>query len=200
MKNKRNRSGMWEHAVIMLGILALMGFLLATGASARPLTAATFNNLSITPGEFQFTIKGFLYNESTQEPITSGSVEAYCNGQKKLENITDEQGGFSITGGYDICALGSDVVLKTNFEGDEYLRNVRIPDFVILQNKAGGGSGNSKKANPSVDSNINLLIQPTSADPIARNKNILVPEFTTLTLAITILLGGLGLALLRKQL
>jgi len=200
VKNKKNRSGMREHTIVMLGILALIGFLLATGASAQPLTAATFNNLSITPGEFQFTIKGFLYDEATQEPIVSSSIEAYCNGQKKLETITDEQGSFSITGGYDLCAPGADVLLKTNFEGDEYLQNASLPDFVILENKAGGGGSKSENADPAAENSINLPSQPVSADTIARNTNDSVPEFTTLTLAITILLGGLGLVLLRKQL
>lgn len=208
MKHDQNNRSKWETIIVVAGMLILIAVLSAEGALAQK-SAALFYNLSIVPAENQFTINGFLYDQDTNEPIVSQSIDAYCNGKRAISAVSDDKGGFTFVGKYNQCALNTKVLLKTIYDDNEYSLTITMPGFVFLEERHGANSNNDDKqsnegSSTDIQSQESALsiqgIQESNPEPITKQpSSAMVPEFSLPTLALAIIISGLGLALLRKH-
>jgi hypothetical protein len=141
----------------------------------EPVSKAVYKDEHYDRDNDKITFQAKLFDSLTNEPIVGLQIVEYCDGNVVSDDkyVTDDEGKFSLT---FKCSTGyySWVTVDYNektFESDKVINYADKP----------------RKKGPSIQS---LQIAP---NPIG------APEFSTVTLALVIIGGCLGLTILRKE-
>lgn len=121
-----------------------------------------------------------LTDSQTEEPVQGLKVTAFCKDIKTAEAKTVENGSFQLTADDD-CKAGDNVWVEAEYNGEAYEQS-----FIMML-----GSSTTGGKNPSIEARQKL--STLSQDPKG------VPEFSTITIAMAVIGGCLGLAFLRKE-
>jgi len=139
--------------------------------------------LSTDTATMKIHLDGTLLEKGTNNPIGDADVKAYCGGTEIASAKTVSDGSFLIIANPDSCAEGSIAMLVVEYNGGSCnSMGLEVLSFAEPNYPVG----------PSGDAPITPLFMQNT--PISG-----VPEFPAFGLVLAVLIGGLGLAYMRKQ-
>lgn len=150
----------------------------------EPATAecAYGDNFEYEVNALDVTFRGGLYDSATDQPIPDQVIDVICDDEKmELVGVikTDENGMFDFTVPHESCSPGGEAWLRAEYNENECdSEHITLPE----EHLGGGGGG------------FVPFTAPASSNPAAG-----MPEFSFVTLTVTVVLAGLGLAYLRKR-
>jgi hypothetical protein len=134
---------------------------------------AVFGSLEYSIVEDKLAMQGSVYDLATEDAVATAPLNLYCGGAIIGTGATDENGGFSLNA-YGQCETGIEVWAQVIYKETAY--DSEHSTFVQLENYE------------------HKVTHHKAAVPTTG-----VPEFSTLTLGIAVVVVCLGLAFLRKE-
>jgi len=146
-----------------------------------------FRNIQYSLKGKSLEIEGDVITAYGQEPVQEQDIKVFCNGALVSDDEQTSTSGHFDDESEGDCKPGQDAWVSVLFN-DKWYDSDKYP----IAKEAQSGSGSSSSSGPSGKTHSSNLSEVVTS-PTG------VPEFSTSTLAIAIVLGCMGIAVLRKH-